>query len=659
MTTDTSIIESLIIPDGKTLNDVFQKKERYLIDIYQRDYKWEKNQVETLLKDIELRFNLTERENLEPKDIKSDMIRRFKPYFLNTFLTCKTADYISIVDGQQRLTTFLIILIKLRQLVEEVHQNDDYKTKTISVTVLDKLIFEADDFDNPEYYKIFNTNRQGAFDSILKGNVEFAAKEETQKKIKENYELISKYYNKFFKSVNNELNIDVNKLTYYIYYILEKLNIVEIKIEHQENVATIFEVVNDRGLGLNPYEILKGKFIGNLKNEQKEAANDIWVELQNKYYNSTIVNSTENKIDLDTFFRIYFRAKFADTEAEYKNFEDKYHYEIYKNEKILDFFGRFDDNEKLYNWVVKDFKYYAELHLKIRTTYENEYLIFNKLLDQNQQYLLIISAIELNDEKETEKITYIAKKFDQLHTTLRLLDVYDSNAFQDLIYKLNFQLRNKTIGDVERIFDEILIKYLEKEGVITSGVYQKISDLYTWELFQNVKNKLPNFSKYVLVRIDRYLAEQLDKPSYCNELLKETEERFNKNNRRRYGMHLEHIYAHNDKNLALFTSKLGVVDETKFNIARNKLGMVLLLKDSQNISSNNDYYKQKMEDYATSNLIWNELLVGHFDSVDTKNLPKDISFTRICPDSNGVFPLDKVEIRQKEIFDMIKRLWCF
>ena len=659
MTKDTPILESLIIPDGKTLNDVFQKKERYLIDIYQRDYKWEKNQVETLLKDIELRFNLTERKNLEPKDIKSDMIRRFKPYFLNTFLTCKTADYISIVDGQQRLTTFLIILITLRQLVEEVHQNDDYKTKTISVNVLDKLIFEADDFDNPEYYKIFNTNRQGAFDSILKGNVDFAAKEETQKKIKENYELISKYYNKFFKSVNNELNIDVNKLTYYIYYILEKLNIVEIKIEHQENVATIFEVVNDRGLGLNPYEILKGKFIGNLKNEQKEAANDIWVELQNKYYNSTIVNSTENKIDLDTFFRIYFRAKFADSEAEYKNFEDKYHYEIYQNEKILDFFGRFDDNEKLYNWVVKDFKYYAELHLKIRTTYENEYFIFNKLLDQNQQYLLIISAIELNDVKETEKITYIAKKFDQLHTTLRLLDVYDSNAFQDLIYKLNFQLRNKTIGDVEQIFDKILIKYLEKEGVITSGVYQKISDLYKWELFQNVKNKLPNFSKYVLMRIDRYLAEKLDKPSYCKESLRETEERFNKNNRRRYGMHLEHIYAHNDKNIALFTNELGVVDETKFNIARNKLGMVLLLKDSQNISSNNDYYKQKMEDYATSNLIWNELLVGHFDSVDTKNLPKDISFTRICPDSNGVFPFDKVEIRQKEIFDMIKLLWCF
>jgi len=32
----------------------------------------------------------------------------------------------------------------------------------------------------------------------------------------------------------------------------------------------IFEVVNDRGLGLKPYEIIKGKLIGNLPASHKE-----------------------------------------------------------------------------------------------------------------------------------------------------------------------------------------------------------------------------------------------------------------------------------------------------------------------------------------------------------------------------------------------------
>jgi len=653
------IVQSLITPNAQTINKVFSEKERYFIDIYQRDYKWEKTQVETLLRDIELRFNLSSRDVSDIKLIKKDVLEKFKPYFLNTYLTCKTSNYISIVDGQQRLTTFLIMLISLRKMVAEIHKNDIYTLKTISVATLEKLIFEADDFDKPEYYKIYNPNRQDAFNYIL-GNLDaYTPNDETQKKIIENHIIISNYYISFFKSDDPNVPVDVNKITYYIYYILEKLNIVEIHIEQQENVATIFEVVNDRGLGLKPYEILKGKFLGNLNANQKEKANEIWVELQNKYYNSVIINSTENNIDLDTFFKIYLRAKFAESENDYKKFEDKYHYEIYQNEKILKFFSRFNDNEKLYSWVINDFKYFAELHLRIRTSYETDYLIFNKLLDQNQQYLLIMSAIELNDKVEIQKINLIAKKFDQLHTTLRLMDEYESNMFQDFIYKLLPKIRNKSIEEIIISFDTILIEYLEKEDKIAKGVYFKIGDLYRYDLFQNIRNRWVNFSKYVLMRIDRYLAEELDKPSFCKDTLRDIEERFNKNNLKRYGMHLEHIYAYNDRNIKLFTNDQNEFDESQFNIVRNKLGMVLLLKDKQNISSNNDYYKLKMTDYATSNLIWNELLVGHIDSVDYKNLPKQINFTKIEPTTNDVFPLDKVELRQKEIFDMIKLIWGF
>ncbi len=656
---EIEIVKSLITPNAKTISDVFQKKERYFIDIYQRDYKWKEIQVETLLKDIELRFNLTKREVSEPKEIKADVVSRVKPYFLNTYLTSKTANYISIVDGQQRLTTFLIILIKLRQLVDEVHRNANYVTKTVSVNTIEKLIFEADDFDNPEYYKIYNPNRQAVFDSILANKTDFDAKDETQKKILENYIIISKYLNQFFKPASGDLAIDVNKLTYYIYYILEKLSIVEIKIENQENVATIFEVVNDRGLGLSPYEILKGKFIGNLPQQQKEKANEVWVKLQNDYYNSQIKNSTENDIDLDTFFKIYLRGKFADSENEYKKFEDKYHYEIYQNEKILEFFKRFEDNQRLYDWVINDFKYFGELHLKIRTTYDNDFLIFNKLLDQNQQYLLIISSIQLNDHEESEKITFVAKKFDQLHTTLRLLDEYDSNVFQDFVYKLVPRVRNKTIAELNTVFDDVLIEYLESNDVIDKATYTRIADLYKWELFQNMRNKWTNFSKYVLMRIDRYLAQQLDKPSYCNESLQLLEDRFNKNNLKRYGMHLEHIYAYNDKNKKLFSDGNNMFDEARFSTTRNKLGMILLLKDKQNISSNNDYYEKKVGDYATSNLIWNELLVGHIDSVDTKNLPAEIKSSEVEPDEAGTFPLEEVDARQKVTFEMIKLIWGF
>lgn len=194
------IVQSLITPNAHTINKVFSEKDRYYIDIYQRDYKWQKSQVETLLRDIELRFNLTTRNISDPKNIKKDVLENFKPYFLNTYLTCKTSNYVSIVDGQQRLTTFLIMLIALKRLVAEVHKNESYTIKTVSTATLEKLIFEADDFDKPEYYKIYNPNRQSAFDYIL-GNLEtYEPKDETQKRIVENFGIISGYFNVFFKS---------------------------------------------------------------------------------------------------------------------------------------------------------------------------------------------------------------------------------------------------------------------------------------------------------------------------------------------------------------------------------------------------------------------------------------------------------------------------
>jgi uncharacterized protein with ParB-like and HNH nuclease domain len=208
----------------------------------------------------------------------------------------------------------------------------------------------------------------------------------------------------------------------------------------------IFEVVNDRGKGLQPYEILKGKLLGNLDDQQKEEANEIWTDLQNRYYNSTLKNSTESGLDLDMFFRTYLRAKFANSEGDYEKYSDKYHYEIYRNEELRRYFGNFEDRDLLYNRVVKDIKYFADLYLKLRTSYKYEHLIYNKLLDQNQQYLLIMSNIVLDDPQEEAKIKAISKKFDQVHTTLRLLDSYESNTFQEFIYDLNKLIREKDIN---------------------------------------------------------------------------------------------------------------------------------------------------------------------------------------------------------------------
>ena len=656
MPTEEKTIRTVITPNDQFLRQVFSISKAYYIDIYQREYKWTRENVETLLKDIEVYFEQHERTKTDPRDIQAEVQGHFEPYFLNTYLTHSTATNISIVDGQQRLTTLLLILIKLCQILKSVESDKTYSDRTFSSQTLEKLIFESDDFGDATRFKIFNENREGTFRKLVESKP-VEPKDETQKRIKENMDAISEYYDLFLASERENKRYDLIKLTYYISYLLDRISIVEIKIEKQQNVAMIFEVVNDRGLGLKPYEIIKGKLIGNLPAEQKEHANSIWTKLQDDYFNAVLKNSTEAKIDLDMFFRTFFRAKFADSENEYDRFEGDYHYVMYRDPKIRAYFQDFADRNLLYRRIIEDIKYFAELYLWLRTTYDNEYLIFNKLLDQNLQYLLILSHVTVNDTARDQKITGIARKFEQYHAILRLLDVYESSAFQRMVFPINRDIRDCAILEAKVVFDRELIKNLAEAEVVQKGEVNTTADLFTYEKFKGVRNRWTNFSKYVLMRIDRFLTQQLDKPSYASGPLDELEEHFNKTTRRKYGMHLEHIYAFNNSNKELFTDENGIFDEQAFNNTRNLLGMVLLLKDRQNESSSNEKYQKKFERYKKSNFIWNELMVGHLDVVDQRNIPAEWFLECIDPDHNGAFPRNKVESRQRSIFAAIKKIW--
>lgn len=652
---DTEQKQSLITPKDITLRAVFGEQRSYFIDIYQREYKWKEEEVRTLLNDVEARFLQYDRPKTHPEDIKQDVFKRFDPYFLNTFLTHNATGNSSIVDGQQRLTTLLLILIKLYQVLKDIEKDSANKGRTFSSQKLEELIFESNDFGGVARFKIFNENRDDAFRALVEGRV-VEEKDETRRRIKENFALISKYFDSFLKGRDGLW--DLAKTTYYITYLLDRISIVEIRIERQDNVAMIFEVVNDRGLGLKPYEILKGKLIGGLPERQKEEANKTWTELQEKYFNAELRNTTEKSVDLDTFFRAFFRAKFADTETEYERLESDYHYEMYRNDKIRTFFGEFKDRDLLFKRITKDLKYFADLYLTLRVGYDNESVIFNKLLDQNQQYLLILSSIRLDDPAKKEKIEGIARKFDQMHVILRLLDAYDSNEFQRLIYPLFSMVRGKDITEAVCSFDKQLITTLVSAGVIDEGQHTTAGELFTYERFKGMSNKWLNFSKYVLMRIDRHLARLLDKPSFASVDLTELENRFNRTGNRRHGMHLEHIYTQHASNKALFT-KDGVFDESGFQQTRNLLGMVLLLKDKHNLSSNDDIYRDKCDTYSKSNLVWNELLVGHLQNVDMRELPEELQLENIEPAADGVFPKDKVEERQKATYAAIKAIWGF
>lgn len=107
----------------RAIQDLFGT-EKYYIDFYQRDYKWETEHVEILLNDVFFRFDAEYKPDV---DATREAISLYPWYYLSTFVTNSLNGRKFIVDGQQRLTTITLILIKLYHLAASYGHTNDVK----------------------------------------------------------------------------------------------------------------------------------------------------------------------------------------------------------------------------------------------------------------------------------------------------------------------------------------------------------------------------------------------------------------------------------------------------------------------------------------------------------------------------------------------------
>ena len=160
----------LIEVEERDINYIFGKPKPYSLDVYQRDYRWSDEKdykiVTQLLIDIELRFENNIKFNKRNQSanlsaILKDVEENFKPYFLNTIMLNEQSGNIYIVDGQQRLTTILLLLIKL------YHLGVDKGTAVLNVKkFIGEKIYE-EDMASVKHFKISNPDRNTIIQKIF------------------------------------------------------------------------------------------------------------------------------------------------------------------------------------------------------------------------------------------------------------------------------------------------------------------------------------------------------------------------------------------------------------------------------------------------------------------------------------------------------------
>lgn len=87
---------------------------KYAVDYFQREYKWETKQVAELLDDLAEKFI----DSYEPGHARS-AVETYGHYFLGSIIISDKDSRKFIIDGQQRLTTLTLLLIRIHQLLED------------------------------------------------------------------------------------------------------------------------------------------------------------------------------------------------------------------------------------------------------------------------------------------------------------------------------------------------------------------------------------------------------------------------------------------------------------------------------------------------------------------------------------------------------------
>lgn len=229
----------------------------YKIPQYQRPYKWEDEQVDQLWDDVYEAF-----QNEEAN------------YFLGSIITAKPRDgeksaYVDVVDGQQRLTTLMIMFCVVRDLCPDINaKNIEENPFAVDIDTIHASIALHGKTSRLKLY----THRQHQSDFeelILKGNI-LEVKKPYKYQIRSDEEPKYKFINTacIFREKLKELGEDCSEE--FINYLFNQVKIIRIDCKNRDFAIKLFQVLNARGMDLTAADLIKSFLLEKLYSKYRD-----------------------------------------------------------------------------------------------------------------------------------------------------------------------------------------------------------------------------------------------------------------------------------------------------------------------------------------------------------------------------------------------------
>ena len=346
--------------------DCFQRERRYVVPLFQRSYRWNKeDQWEPLWADISrvAQMKVDTRRGVAPTS-------KLAPHFLGAIIlkysTLINVPSYEIVDGQQRLITLQVFLAALRDCSKEHNANKEI------LGVLDDLTGNRNlSPDSDEVFKVWPTNKdRSAFSSILRPGRPATRHSVTETEATKNVSQITKAYNFFRESINKyfiKSNGDLNEtINGFLEAFRTSLQLVAIELEENDDPQLIFETMNARGQPLLTSDLIKNHVFQRIDGDDMEKMHEkYWSHFDtdmaekkksddpNRFWYRELTQSHRRRPRIDVFVFHYLTMQTGDdiTFGDlYQKFKDWFWNE---NEDAIRFLESFANCSKIYKKIIE------------------------------------------------------------------------------------------------------------------------------------------------------------------------------------------------------------------------------------------------------------------------------------------------------------------
>lgn len=527
-------------------NDMFQVPE------YQRGYSWTCVQCDKLWQDIES-FIESGAED---------------PYFFGTIIIdCSSDNRLSLIDGQQRTTTFLLLLkalhLCLRDVISCMSPSADtqalQKGLTRSYDTIFEILYKADEDKQVEILSDWNSARgitileNRSINELFKDDFQTIIEAETYSEAEKNVYKIprkqkdNKYTNFFrnFKFFYDRLSeYKESQLNTFAKIFLTKCQIIEIKSWQIEQAITMFNSLNSTGMPLSDADIISAQLFS--RSEDKDDFIAHWQS----------INQLANQLS---------QRKIMNIDAVLQQF-------MYINRARN---NHYKQNEVTTPGVRK---YYTLDHSELLedpaalcTAFEKILDIWNKIKD----YPIIKLLLKFNENFKLFLISYLWR-FD-----IEAFTEEDVKPMAELFLRLFAIIELGNIGFSASLFKTFLFN----ENFILvdpEKPFEKIAQDFNFHITNSWKEDsiieyLMEYDKNVLVFLNEYLYA------------KEQNRNFNFDD----SVNVEHIMPASGRNLEAIRNDAGIANMEEFDSLANLLGNKILLEEDINKSISNDWFKTK------------------------------------------------------------------